>query len=174
MEEPIENLYFEWLCAKVQYIEVPTPSLTHWELLAQLHGTEFVFLISGDDNRAEDGLDIRREYVIEARPVYDEAWMNAGCSILEMMIFFARRAQFQTDIPSAIWFWKFIENLDLLDFNDASYSQLDVESVLDQFVWRTYDYNGRGGMFPIEHPSKDQREVEIWYQFCEYLVEQEE
>jgi hypothetical protein len=62
----------------------------------------------------------------------------------------------------------------LKDFNDGYFDdEEEVKSILDQFIWRTYDKKGAGGMFPINGPTDDQRKVEIWYQFCDYLVDKD-
>ena len=174
MREPIESTYFNWLCAKVMRSENPTPSLTYWNLLRELHRTEFIWIIVGDENRADDGLDLRPEFLAEARLVAGQAWLRQNCSVLEMLIAFARKAEFQTDIALSNWFWVFIENLGLLEFNDAIPLNVEaIEYILEQFIWRTYKFDGTGGMFPLQDPSSDQTEVEIWYQFSEYLLEKE-
>lgn len=173
MGEPLEHLYFNWLCAKVVDPTETSPSLTYWVLLKTLHTTEFVWLISGDDNRAADGKDLRREFLLLGEIPDDPDWRYIeGCSILEMMIAFARRANFETDIPVRDWFWEFAENLGLKDFNDANVKPFEIEEILASFIWRMYEGNGIGGMFPIQDPHQDQRNVEIWYQFCDYLVDQ--
>jgi hypothetical protein len=174
LEEPIESLYFNWLCAKVMRVDVPTPSLTYWKLLRELQNTEFVWKIPMDDNRAEDGKELRNEFLLEARIQTDEEWFHIGCSILEMFIAFSKRAAFITDRSPQEWFWEFIGNLGLASFNDAGFNLFILTDILYTFIWRTYDYHGNGGMFPIRHPRRDQREVEIWYQFCDYLEEQED
>ena len=173
MEGPLENLYFKWLCAKVMYVRTPTPSLTYWKLLKILHTTEFVWLLSGDDNRAADGIELRSDFLIEAQISDNQEWRALGCSLLEMFIAFSRRAQFQTAIPAHEWFWEFMDNLGLKEFNDGADNFEKVEEILDQFIWRTYNRNGEGGMFPLNSPNGDQRETEIWYQFCGYLVDQD-
>lgn len=174
MDEPIEESYFNWLYSKVAFVDVPTPSLTFWTLLRDLHATEFVWLISGDDNRSEDGLDIRKEFIRQSYLDQEPPWMNIGCSVLEMLIAFSRLAEFETDLSSKEWFWISVENLGLKNLNDAArrISQ-QVNEVMDIFLWRTYGENGVGGMFPLDHPTRDQRTLEIWYQFCDYLVESE-
>lgn len=175
MNEPVESLYFNWLCAKVMQIENPTPSLTYWKLLRELHNTEFVWLVPNDDNRLQDGLDLRPEFLRAAFLKRDTEWENLGCSVLEMMIAFARRLEFQTDTSVQDWFWIFMENLGLSEFNDASDVDLsEIHDILFRFIWRTYDFSGNGGLFPIYNPKRDQRKVEIWYQFCDYLIDQKE
>lgn len=152
----------------------PTPSLTYWKLLKKLHTTEFVWLLTGDDNRAADGIELRIEFLLEGDIPEHPEWLSLGCSILEMLIAFSRRAQFQTDIPAKDWFWEFIENLGLKDCTDGSdFIQEEVDDILYRFVWRTYDEKGYGGIFPINAPQSDQRQVEIWYQFCDYLVDKD-
>src|SRR4029077_5421852 len=100
MNEAVEHLYFDWLCARVvNMVNVPRP--TYWELLAQLHKTEFVWLILGDDNRAEDGKELRKEFIIQAELPDDPQWrIEVGCSVLEMLIAFSRRAEFQDETPA--------------------------------------------------------------------------
>jgi hypothetical protein len=175
MNEPLENLYFNWLCAKVIRLENSTPSLSYDTLLRTLHNTEFVWLITADQNRAEDGVELRIEFLLEADIPDHPEWRKLGCSLLEMLIAFSRRAKFMTDIPADEWFWMFIGNLGLLGCNDASgVTPEEISEVLLRLIWRQYEFNGRGGLFPIERPSHDQTKVEIWYQFCEYLVDQEQ
>ena len=175
MNEPIEEVYFKWLYSKVASVDIPTPSLTYYTLLRDLHATEFVWMVSGDDNRCQDGLDIRREFLNQSFLPQDPPWLSIPCSVLEMMIAFARKAEFQTDISLRDWFWIFMANLGLDDLNDAAEDNVTeiVTEVMDQFLWRTYRRDGRGGMFPLSETKNDQRKVEIWYQFCEYLVDQE-
>ncbi len=175
MTEPLENLYFNWLCAKVIHVENPTPSLTYWKLFRELHNFEYVWLISGDDNRAEDGLELRTEFLMEVNLPDDPVWSGVGCSVFEMLIAFSRRTQFSAGETTGFWFWHFLEKLRLSDLNDAtSKRRLDeIEDILNVFVWRTYDSNGHGGLFPMKNKGHDQRDVEIWYQFCEWLVDQD-
>jgi hypothetical protein len=173
MDEPIEETYFKWLYHKVASVDFPTPSLTYWALLRELHNTEFVWLLPGDDNRAEDGIDVRKEFLNQMRFARDEEWLRIPCSVLEMLIAFSRRAEFQTDMPAREWFWIFMSNLELEELNDAA-SGVDrkVAEILDRLIWRTYRRDGYGGLFPLHHTDHDQRKVEIWYQFAEYVMDQ--
>lgn len=175
MEWALEINYFKWLCKKVMYVTHPTPSLTYWKLLRVLHSIEFVWLISGDDNRAEDGLELRDEFLFENRT--PKRLLPRGravsCSVLEMLIAFSQRAEFVTDVKAVDWFWEFLDNLGLTKFNDSAFEDpADIEEILDRFIWRTYSRNGEGGLFPINNAQVDQRNVEIWYQFCDYLADQ--
>lgn len=173
MSEPIEEVYFNWLYSKVASTTAHTPSLTYWNLFRLLHGYEFVWLVNGDDNRAGEGLELRREFSVESGMHGDETWRNTGCSVLEMMVALARRAEFLTDIPTSEWFWQMLLHLGLNELNDA-YSNItrQVLGAMERLVWRTYKRSGAGGLFPLEHPIHDQTQVEIWYQFNEYLEDQ--
>jgi hypothetical protein len=177
MDGPLENAYFKWLCAKVIQDKYPrTPSLTYWKLLNVLHTTEFVWLLIGDDNRAADGLELRDDFIFECDLPRDPEWKRElGCSVLEMLIAFSRRAEFMTEVPLRVWFWEFLDNLGLKELNDGSEFKVDdVEIILDTFIWRTYNVKGEGGILPISDPHKygDQRRIEIWHQFYNYLLDQ--
>lgn len=173
MDEPIEETYFNWLYAKVVTIQGPqTPSNSYFTLMRDLHSTEFVWLMPGDDNRAADGMDLRKEFIQQAHLDFNPPWMNIPCSVLEMFIALSRRAEFDTDIGSREWFWIFLENLNIADLTDANLgiTQL-VNEVLYTFVWRLYDRKGNGGMFPLNQSIHDQRKIEVYYQFCEWVTE---
>lgn len=165
MEEPLENVYFSWLCAKVL-----NPSTREYaKLMDILFGTPFTWVIPADEHRYADGLELRQDF-LRRRSIKRNALDAIPISILEVLIAFANRASFQTDIPARTWFWEFIANLGLDKFKHISESDVPfIEDVLYTFTWRIYEPNGIGGMFPIEHTEHDQREIEIWYQFCEYI-----
>jgi hypothetical protein len=172
MPEPLENLYFNWLCAKVIDTTLTSPSGTYWELFKILHTTEFVWLLSGDDNRAEDGKDLRREFIIAADLPDDPAWRTEiGCSVLEMFVAFSRRAAFMVDGKPVEWFWEFVHNLGLKEMTDDRIDHQEVVDTLEEFIWRMYDEDGNGGLFPMRTFHEDQRNVEVWFQLCEYLID---
>lgn len=165
MSEPIENEYFDWLCAKVldSNFEIHT-------LMLLLYKTEFIWVVHADKHRAEDGLELRQEFLIETGLESEELWEQEPCSIFEFLIAFAGRANFQIELSVKEWFWIFMQNLGLSDFrNQAEINFPEVENVLHKFIWRTYNRRGIGGMFPMPRTDEDQREVEIWYQFCDWV-----
>lgn len=171
MSEPIEEEYLNWLCAKVR----KTRSPMYDDLFVILHKTEFVWTVHGDRNRAEDGCELRLDFLRESGWNNDQAWFNQPCSVLEILVALAKRACFQTDRPTTEWFWEFISNLYLDDFRRVSRNDVPlIEEILHNFVWRTYDPSGHGGIFPMRWPKQDQRKVELWYQFFEYLDEKGE
>lgn len=170
MREPIEHAYFNWLCAKV----LEPRSSVYLDLLIILHKTEFVWVVPADEHRAEDGLELRISFVRETDYERDEFWANEPCSMLELLVSFAIRAEFQTALSVRTWFWIFIENLGLNEFQRISPEDLNIiEDILYTFIWRQGDEKGNGGLFPLISPKRNQRETEIWYQFFEYIDEQQ-
>lgn len=169
MDEPIEELYFNWLCAKVldPYVRI------YFDLMHILHTTEFVWFVPEDQNRAEDGLELRTYFLRESGNEFVEEWFNSPCSVLEMLIAFSDRASFQMDQPAKDWFWHFLNNINLDEYRQVSIDdELIIRDILHTVIWRTYREDGHGGLFPMNHTFNDQRKVEIWYQFCEYLEDQ--
>jgi hypothetical protein len=139
-----------------------------------LHRTEFVWLVAEDENRAEDGLELRGDFLRETRLDTEPEWEMVPCSIFEMLLAFTRRAEFQTTISTKDWFWIMIANLELGEYRRIMADDVPViDDILYKFVWRLYNDAGHGGLFPLRWPKSDQREIEIWYQFCEYVDEQD-
>jgi hypothetical protein len=169
MEKFIDELYFSWL---VDGILLPE-SKPYYELLSLLHNSEFVWLLSGDDNRAEDGLNLRYEFINYNQEEVDQMWLSERCSLLELLVSFSNHAQFQTGINARDWFWEFVSNLDLLKYSDDNFNFDAVSDKLYDFVWRTYHYDGTGGILPIKEPQEDQREIELWYQLSKYISEKD-
>lgn len=174
MREPLDERYLKWLCGQVGPINLRNPSHTYWNLLGQMHSTEFVWMVPNDDNRLEDGLLLREEFGVPD----GDPWWNQPCSFLEMLIALSRRLAFEDGGEAAWWFWHMIDNLGLSEYNDRSFftedQRYDIAETLDRVIHRQYSYSGQGGLFPLEDPEEDQRDVEIWYQLSAYLSEREE
>lgn len=174
MSAPIDELYFKWLYKQVSSVREKNPSKSYWELLRQLYQKEFVWIVPNDHNRVEDGRDLRLRFVHYSGVNPDPEWMGLGCSVLEMMIALSHRLSFEDGRSPKGWFWRLIENLGFEELTDANWGELTseaVDEVLEQLIWRQYAPDGTGGLFPLEHPERDQREVEIWYQLCAYLLD---
>lgn len=175
MNAPLDDLYIEWLYSQVASVTVRSRSKTYWNLMRQLYKKEFTWSVPNDDNRVEDGRDLRYQFLNACHiSGVDEDWLRMPCSMLELLIGLAYRLEFEADGSVQMWFWKLLENLELDQFTDALYKEaVDayVDSVLNTVIERTYDRNGRGGIFPLERRCRDQRKVELWYQLCSYLLE---
>lgn len=173
---PLDELYLTWLYRQVGSVNLANPAKTYWRLLRQLYVKEFLWYIPNDDNRAADGIDLRKEFIRdEGLRRVDPIWMELGCSMLEMTIALSRRLAFQDEGEPRDWFWHLMDNINLKKFNDKTYSEgeykEEVEEALDHVIWRTYEWNGRGGLFPLSEPDEDQRDVELWNQLSLYILE---
>jgi hypothetical protein len=171
---PPDDQYLVWLYANVASAKTRDPSRTYWDLFRQLYTKEYIWIMPGDGNRAEDGIELRRAFLESQNnpPNADEQWLNLGCSMLELIMGVAHRLAFQLDEPVSKCFWLLIDNLGLTECTDITeYDQDSVDLALDDFIWRTYSPNGTGGLFPLTHAAEDQRHVEIWYQLSAYVVE---
>lgn len=180
MKAPLDELYFVWLYSQVNSVDFKNPSRTYWFLLRKLFTTEFIWFVPNDDNRVEDGRALRHEFIeTEEIEDVDAEWLSIGCSVLEMLIGLARRLSFEDDGEPRVWFWHLIDNLDLYSvndrfaFKDEAKAESLIEDAVDRMIWRTYAPDGYGGLFPLKHPTADQRHVELWYQLSAYLMERE-
>ena len=172
----IDDLYFEWLYGQIAAITNRNPARSYWSLARQLYMTEYVWFIPNDDNRAEDGKELRYEFHDQTNAPVTKDWMELNCSMLEMLIALARRASFETGLEPLWWFWKLMENIELRNYTDITYNvavQKDVEEKLERLCQRKYRKNGHGGLFPLSSTDKDQTEVELWYQMATYLLKEQ-
>jgi len=170
----LDERYFDWLYDQVCFVE-DDPFKTYGQLFHLLYTKEFKWLVPNDDNREEDGKDLRFEFLEEEgipRSKRDPLWLGAECSMLEFLVALARRFAFEADGLVFERFWELLENLGLDHYNDGvEFDAEAVEDILDRLIWRHYHYNGGGGLFPLKNPEYDQRKVEIWYQMSAYVLE---
>lgn len=173
------NEYFEWLCDIVCRNRY-SGKISYNKLLTYLHCTEFVYSLPMDENRADDGIEMRYRYALYLgrQPLDTVDIMEAldgPCSVLEMMIALAVRCEEEimddADMGNRTgqWFWEMVVNLGLGSMVDSRFDKLFVAETIDRFLDREYEPNGKGGLFTIKNYHRDLREVEIWDQLNWYL-----
>ena len=174
----IEKDYFEWMHGLVCG-DIYTNQNSYRSLLEYLHNVTFTYSIKKDGNRALDGIDLRYRFAEEYYPElrYSEVTelLSGPCSVLEMMIGLAIRCEETImDDPSygnrmSQWFWKMIVSLGLGAMTDRRFDIRYVEGVVERFLNREYEPDGRGGLFRIRNCEQDLREIEIWIIMLWYL-----
>ena len=170
----MKNGYFNYLCRLVG------GGKDYSKLLSKLHEIEFYSLIPNDDNRGEDGKQLRNNYINEEGP---QALLLSDlneCTVLEMFIGLSFRLEFESmssqwEKTPKEWFWILLDNIGLKSYNDIFYEQVNAQNEITEivsiFLDRQYKRDGNGGLFPLKNPRKDQRRIEIWYQMSAYILE---
>lgn len=159
--------YHEWLCDLVRYSEFD-------ELFRVLDSTKFIYTLDLDSNRASDGMMLRTEYTSESG-YYVKG--KGPCSVLEMLIGLARRMDYmigdsqENEDRTCECFWEMIDNLGLGEYKDDRFDEGKVREILDVWMRRQFCTDGKGSIFPLVYPAKDQRNLQIWYQMSEYIFE---
>jgi hypothetical protein len=172
----LDDFYFEWLYKEaVGATRDPNPARSFWMLARQLYEIPFTWSVPNDDNRAEDGKCLRDEFVMETHiQDVDQDWMDLDCSMLEMLIALSRRASFESSGETGDWFWHILRNLQIDRYSDLRYNtgvKADVNRVVERIIYRKYERNGDGGLFPLRNATKDQRKAELLEQMSLYLLE---
>lgn len=170
----LNDEYFEWMhniiCGKRF-----SKDNSYEKLLSYLHSVEFTFVIPNDENRAIDGIDLRRRFAIRKGDEDLADYISGPCSILEMMLALSIRCEESImDDPNigdrtSQWFWIMVRNLGLGGMNDSYFDEDYITDVITRFLNRDYEPNGRGGLFYIKNCEVDLRRVEIWYQLNWFL-----
>src|SRR5690242_14585317 len=120
MDRPLDEAYFEWLCSLVVSPRLKNPARTYYHLLRILYQTEFRWFVPNDDNRSEDGKDLRHEFVELHNADPDAAWMDLECSMFELLIGLSRVLSFEAEGEARDWFWHMLTNVDLQKYNDKA------------------------------------------------------
>lgn len=174
IEDKMRADYFEWLK------HIVTDSDDYSLLLHDLHSKDFISLVKLDENREMDGQSLRVLFGDENGISYDdiEKYLAGPCSVLEMLIGLASRvdgtifSDFNEGVPETrSYFWEFITNLGLEVYTNIRYSPSEVRHIIERFIFREYEPDGKGGLFPLHNPGEDQRKIQIWYQMQMYLIE---
>ena len=154
--------YFEWLCQQVK------ADKKYNLLMRKLYSKEYYWTLKMDENRSEDGKNLRKKFGED---------FPGPCSVLELLVSLSLR--WYTEMISydgseegyERYFWKLIKNLGLNKYTDKKFDVERVDYILETFLDRTYEFNGKGGLFPLKKCSEDQRKVELWYQLQNYEIE---
>jgi len=168
MPTTVDYEYYIWLTKK---IDIPN-NKQYLGLFERMHNVEFVWTVPNDDNRVQDGLDLRSEFL----NIQDGGEITiGGVTCLEVLVALSRRVAFIADGAhhSRKWAWTLLKNLGLQRFSDPLTPEKTarVDNILHDLIWRHYHANGRGGFFPLQNPEVDQTTVEIWYQLNAYVSE---
>lgn len=172
--ERVEKEYLEWICKLINRKRF-SKHVSYEKLLTHLHSIEFTWFIPHDDNRADDGIQLRRRYSLDMDDMTLQTYLHGPCSVLEMMVALAIRCEetIMDDIAmgdrTEQWFWGMIHNLGLNSMDDNNFDVNFVDDVVARLLDREYEPDGRGGLFTVKHCPHDMRTVEIWRQLSWYL-----
>ena len=173
-EERINDDYFEYLCELIDSGRFDR-QVSYRKLLTHLHNIEFTWFIPHDDNRADDGIQLRRRFALDRDEPRLARLIGGPCSVLEMMVALAIRCE-ETIMDDALmgnrtgqWFWGMIRNLGLNTMRDNKFDRDRVDDIIARLLNREYEPDGRGGLFTVKYCQYDMRKVEIWCQLSWYL-----
>ena len=178
-ENLLRKKYFLWMCQIVD-TNVKIRGGSYRSLLEELNSIDFYAVLPMDENRADDGIELRYRFgrdcgypasaiasMLDVRP----------CSVLEMMVALALRGEHHVAEDTIYgdrterWFWSMIKSMALTDQYDDVFDPVIVRDSVHRMLERNYASNGRGGLFTLKNPREDLRYVEIWYQMMWYLNE---
>ena len=154
--------YFDWLMAIVggpgEYKDV----------IDVLWSTEYWSDIPNDENRANDGLELR--YFYEEETGF-ECEKNGACTVLEMMIALANRMEnaffYDPKVGNRtnLWFWEMFYNAGFANFGKNGQKKWPFAHFLQKFLAR------KSGTFFFEIDKKPENwaKIEVWKQVCAHV-----
>ena len=172
----IEVRYVDWL----RY-QAMGQDRSYDELLDFLYDKPYTYTIRMDENRAEDGIELRYIFGAENGIAYEDisSGLDSGrdCSMLEMMVALARRCenQIMVDMEEGAqperWFQVMLTNLGLGSQTNDNFDEGKADYITDRFLAHQYSYYGDGSLFSVCHPRHDMRKTDLWYQAMWYFAE---
>lgn len=172
----IENEYIDWMA---RLVDIDSHG-SYRKIFSLLYNRDFQSVIPLDQNRVEDGIDLRYRFG------YDTGWPQyiianeldtTPCSTLEVMVALANRCEESIMTNPELgdrtgeWFWEMLSSLGLSRMDDSHFDEKKADDILQKLFTNTYAYDGKGGLFTVNNPPHDMRSVEIWSQMCFYLAE---
>lgn len=168
-ELAVVNRYYIWLIDMIDFNSHEDKS----KLLQYLHNKEYVWDIWTDEDRAEDGLALRKRFEKETDYMdYDP--LEKPCSVLEMLVAFAERIDkdvMDEEYGTPYWFWIMIENLGLKDCTDEDFDAKNVNFVLDSWLNNLTKNDLKSGIFPGKSGKKPETPVDQWFCMQKWIGE---
>ena len=175
MSDKIVKDYILWL-SNIVDISSKDDEGGYYFLIKALYKKEFYWVNDMDENRSDEGKELRVIFSDECGfdCIPDE--INGACSVLEMMIGLAKRwnqevSESDNEDNSDLYFWTMIKNLGLEGCTDDKFDQELVREKLDILLDRDYSDDGKGSLFPLKKSKESQKNIELWYQLQNYLIE---
>lgn len=155
----MEHPYFEWLLA------MPGFDKRYRKIMDILFTERFRWLIDIDEDRAEDGKDLRYEFANEFGYGSMFDYLDTPCNCAEVIIALARRHERQWDNPKygdRTWVW--VQSmLDSLGLHPGISYDSTLE-IIDRWLDRRFNRDGSGSLFTIPNSVMDMRKIDIWRQ----------
>ena len=175
MQNNTRKEYILWLGNLVDLDDKDDTGGYHF-LIKSLYLKEFYWTNDMDENRSDEGKMLRELFCDECGfdDIPDE--INGPCTVLEMMIGLAKRwnkevSLTDNDDRSSEYFWIMVDNLGLEGCTDDKFDPEMVRNRLDILLDRDYSDDGTGSLFPLKRSKESQKDIEIWYQLQNYLIE---
>jgi hypothetical protein len=149
---------------------------TYYFLAIVLNSIEFYYTMPEDENRALDGINLRKSYSNNTEDDIFEI-MSCGCTALELLVALSMHMNNITYYPGdneSAWFWIMLENLDIR-ISDKDWPKQDsldiIKSNLSRWFDRKFTKKGKGSPFPMKKCQEDLRHVNMWDHMQWYIGE---
>lgn len=151
------------------------------QLMDYLYDQPFCALMALDENRKDDGIELRYQFGHEngynRDDIYEYLDCGKPCSVLEVMVGLAQRCENQITLDMdegarpERWFYPMIQSLGLSHMTNGRLDTEEADEIMVRFLSRRYSYFGEGSLFTVNNPKYDMRKADLWYQAMWYITE---
>lgn len=169
--------YFNWL---VDSLNLNAGyKIQHYSLFKALHNISYEYFNVMDENRYQDGIDLRYRFGSDTNiPYYDitECIDICECSVLEMLVALILKIDNMItydpkDSLKAELFVDIAKSLGINEQINANFNQEYVNQCIFNWLHGQYEVNGQGGIITVQYPRQDMRTVDHWTQVMWYVNE---
>lgn len=172
----LKSEYFGHLVTTI--VDKKHPQIDYIPLLDLLHSMKFEIMLQSDEDRVKDGEYLREKWLSE-EDLYEYLHEFDGdyVTVLEVLVALADRLSFQIgdnctgDHSISECFWEIMKNLDLEKYSAGNYKPINIKDKVRIWMYRKFKKDGSGGPFPLEKSRFDQRNLTIWQQMNDYIME---
>lgn len=173
------DLYLQYLIWKCK-LEKEKRMAPVFEILNDI---PFRYTLKRDENRLGDGLFLRNDkngFKIPDEFMDDidilEEFDTRSPSVMEVLVALAIRVDNEiigdpADPHPEEFFMEMIKNLGLDRLRKGCHKEHEIIKIIQIWINREFESNGRGSPFPVRYDHRDQRDLEIWDQMNSYVCE---
>lgn len=180
MSPATSDMYIRWVCEERLCLDEEEYDRLLY-LIRTLNDIEFTYTILMDENRAMDGLEMRKDFSYETNRYLDKSsGLLPNCTVFEMMVALAYKCEntimysYKEDFCPKKWFFIMLDNLGISDCTNDNWNGETSDYIYNKIhamLFRKYNKNGFGGLFVIKNRNIDMRDQEIWKQLTAFLNE---
>lgn len=180
-----ERLKTEYLCYLMNRAQIDAEGARGYSILCDMMMEHtFLPILSMDENRCYECRCLRSDfaegYEDDTGDILDGLYGEYG-TMMELFVVLSEKIAYEMadsefEAGTGKWFKELLQNCGLIKccngwFEEDGKNSAEIADILDVIIYRKFDWDGEGGLFPLRCPKSDQRYAELIIQMNNYIEE---